>query len=231
MVAIISAMRSEIESLRALLTGEEYVCISGCDIWRGRLYGKDVLCAVCGEGKVNAALCAQAVIMTYHPDAVINVGVGGGIASFLNVGDVVVADRVVQHDFDVSALGYKRGQLCNFDDVYIPCDIALCSALFSAAKKTMAGSEFHAYKGVVATGDCFVSDSIRARDISDAFGAYVVEMEGASIGQVCALNDTPFCVVRAVSDSGSDSAFQDFRTFLEHAVNQSLALIGAYFKN
>ena len=231
MIAIISAMRSEIEALCDKMHCTQNICLSGCDIYIGKLAGQDVLCAISGEGKVNAAACTEAVILKYQPSAVINIGVGGGIAPFLQTGDIVIADKVVQHDYDVSALGFNPGQVCNFEDIYMICDQAICECLYSSAKEVMSDGIYYVYKGIIATGDSFISNSVRARDIAAQFDAYVVEMEGASVGQVCLLNRIPFCIVRTVSDNGGDSASLDFHTFLTIAIKNITNIIEYYLMN
>ena len=93
-------MESEIKAICDKLDNVKHDVISGCSIDTGTLFGLPVVCAVCGEGKVNAAMCTQSVILRFSPDAVINLGVGGGVYPGLKTGDIVVADRVVQHDYD-----------------------------------------------------------------------------------------------------------------------------------
>lgn len=230
MLAIISAMESEIKAICDKLDNVKHDVISGCSIDTGTLFGLPVVCAVCGEGKVNAAMCTQGVILRFSPDAVINLGVGGGVYPGLKTGDIVVADRVVQHDYDVSALGYEPGRVCNFEQVYMPCDPILADALFSCANNVL-DDTFCVYRGTVATGDSFISDSVRAKGIFERFGAYIVDMEGASIGQVCLLNQIPFGVVRAVSDNGDDGAFKSFRDFLDYAVGNSVRMIESYVQH
>ena len=227
-IAIISAMRSEIEAVIALLKNAEKKTVSGSDIYSGTYFGNEIICAVSAEGKVNAAVCTQSVILLYNPDAVINLGVGGGIDTSLNPGDVVVATSVVQHDYDCEKLGYEKGRVCNFEVPQMMCDEKICEKLFACAE---AVGGFKVLKGVVATGDQFISSTAVARRIREEFGAAVVEMEGAAVGQTCVLNGVPFGVVRAVSDSGDDSAFGSFREFLDFAVGNSVAIVKRFLES
>lgn len=227
-IAIISAMRSEIEAVIALLENAEKRNISGADIYEGTYAENEVICAVSAEGKVNAAVCTQTVILLYKPEIVINLGVGGGIDPSLKPGDVVVATSVLQHDYDCEKLGYAKGQVCNFAVPQMKCDEKICEKLFACAEKV---GGFAVSKGIVATGDQFVSSTETARRIREEFGASVVEMESAAVGQTCLLNSVPFGVVRAVSDSGDDSAFGSFREFLDFAVANSVELIKRFLDN
>ena len=208
-IAIISAMRSEIEAVIALLENAEKKTVSGSDIYSGTYFGNEIICAVSAEGKVNAAVCTQSVILLYNPDAVINLGVGGGIDTSLNPGD-------------------EKGRVCNFEVPQMKCDEKICEKLFACAE---AVGGFKVLKGVVATGDQFISSTAVARRIREEFGAAVVEMEGAAVGQTCVLNGVPFGVVRAVSDSGDDSAFGSFREFLDFAVGNSVAIVKRFLES
>lgn len=227
-IAIISAMSEEIKSVSERLENSEKKNVSGFELVIGTIFGKTVCCAVSGEGKVNAAMCTEAVILLYKPDFIINVGVAGGVKSFLKAGDVVVAEDVCQHDFDISALGYKKGQICNIESIKIPCDKYIGETLFNASREH---GEINVYRGTVATGDIFVSDNSAVRNIDSEFDAYAVEMESASIGQVCYLNKVPFGILRAISDKGDDSAFSSFREFLDFAVEKTVDIVISFIKN
>jgi MTA/SAH nucleosidase len=226
-IAIISAMSSEIEAVIDILDKIEKKKVGGSDIYSGKYKENEIICAVSYEGKVNAAVCAQSVILLYKPDAVINLGVGGGIDPSLKPGDVVVATSVVQHDFNCEKRGYAKGQVCNFETPLMKCDDGIREKLFDCAKEI---DGITVTQGIVATGDQFVSSTATARRIRKEFGASVVEMESAAIGQTCLLNGIPFGVVRAVSDNGDDSAFGSFGDFLEFAVANSVKLIKRFLE-
>ena len=107
------------------------------------------------------------------------------------------------------------------------CDDGIREKLFDCAKEI---DGITVTQGIVATGDQFVSSTATARRIRKEFGASVVEMESAAIGQTCLLNGIPFGVVRAVSDNGDDSAFGSFGDFLEFAVANSVKLIKRFLE-
>ena len=108
-IGIIAAMQMELDGLKAAMTDTEIETVSGMEFVRGRIAGKDVVAVVCGIGKVFAAMCAQTLILKYAPDAVINIGVAGAVGPGLRVMEVVVADKVCQHDMDTSAIGDPVG--------------------------------------------------------------------------------------------------------------------------
>ena len=161
-IGIIGAMDSEVRYLIGCLKECKITKIYGMEFAAGYLCDKPVVVTKCGVGKVNAARCTQYLIDTYKPSAVINTGIGGGIAPGLKVGDAVVADGLVQHDFDVTAFGYAKGYLWTGKDkdkptVFRP-DAKVSDALVKAAESILKGTGVGIHRGIVASGDLFVAD-------------------------------------------------------------------------
>ena len=202
MIGLIAAMSIEMENLCALASVREERCVSGIRFVTAVLDGKDVVLAVCGEGKVNAAMCAEAMILLYHPTLIINTGVAGGLSPTLRVPDVAIATSVVEHDYDISPLGYAPGE------VLFPGGSATSfatDAKATAAMRTAAEAEgVHAELGPILSGDQFIADVAVKERLITLFHGIACEMEGGSIGHVCYLNKTPFAVLRAISDTADD---------------------------
>ena len=226
MIGIIAAMNVEMESLRSHMENTETDVISGIRFVRGTLEGKEVVTAVCGIGKVFAAMCAQTMIMHYTPDRIINTGVAGTLTDKLTIGSIAVSSAVVQHDMDTSALGDPVGLISGINKIELPADRLLSGQLSACAKVMGIRTE----TGVIASGDQFVASSERKAFIVDHFKAIACEMEGAAIGQVCYANKVPFCVLRAISDSADGSSHMDYPTFVKMAAEQSVALIRRFMR-
>lgn len=220
-LGIIAAMAKEAQPLIHRMTDTDTETLSGITFTRGRLCGHTAVIAVCGVGKVFAALCAQTMLLRYAPQRVINTGVAGGLIDALPVGGLAIADRVAQHDLDTSALGDPVGWISGLDTVYLPCDPELVRRL----SETAADMGLPMHIGVIASGDRFVSLPQDKRRLHEQFGAIACEMEGAAIGQVCAVNRVPFAVVRAISDSVGGQAEMEYTAFAEMAAAQSVNLI------
>ena len=109
MTGIIGAMKIEVETIKSLMQDKQSEVISGVEYVTGTLHGKKIVTAVCGIGKVAAAMCAQTMILKYAPARIINTGVGGSLSEKLAIGDVAVAESLVQHDMDTSPLGDPVG--------------------------------------------------------------------------------------------------------------------------
>ena len=226
MIGIIAAMNVEMESLRSHIENPVTEVISGIRFVRGMLEGKEVVTAVCGIGKVFAALCAQTMILHYTPDRIINTGVAGTLTDKLDIGSIAVSSAVVQHDMDTSPLGDPVGLISGINKVELPAD-RLMSGQLSACAKIMG---IKTETGVIASGDQFVASAERKAFIVDRFKAIACEMEGAAIGQVCYVNKVPFCVLRAISDSADGSSHMDYPTFVKMAAEQSVALMRRFLR-
>ena len=227
MIGIIAAMNVEMESLRSYMTNTTTETVSGVTFVRGTLEGKEVVTAVCGIGKVFAALCTQTMIMHYEPEAIINTGVAGTLTDALSIGSIAVSTAVVQHDMDTSPLGDPVGLISGINKIEIPADRLLTSKLFACAKVM----GINTTAGVIASGDQFVASSEKKQLIVDRFGAIACEMEGAAVGQVCYVNKVPFCVLRAISDSADGSSHMDYPQFVKMAAEQSVNLMRRFIRS
>lgn len=157
---------------------------------------KNVTCFLVesGMGKVNAARITQILINKMNVDIILNVGVAGSISRNINKCDIVIGEKLVQHDFDLTLLNFEKGLIPNVGK-YIDCDQELINIAKTIKMETKVTS------GIISSGDIFVSEEKMGAKINKKFGALCVEMEGASIAQVCHLCNIPFLVIRAIYDS------------------------------
>lgn len=224
-VGIIGAMDVEVRQFVCAMTGCREETIAATTYYIGRLSSVPCVVAKCGVGKVNAAVCAQTMILRFAPRCVINLGVAGGIGRDVKIGDLVIASACVQYDFDTTAFGDPLGFLSIGSEncVEIPCDPAIAQQM-----KQVAGEIYgHAHIGVVATGDRFVADPDVCEGLRQQFAAKACEMEGGSIAHVCKLNGVPVAVLRAISDNADDDGTMDFAEFASVSAEKSQALMAA----
>jgi adenosylhomocysteine nucleosidase len=196
----------------------------------GLLAGKPIVNAVSGFGKAAAATTVAAALERYAPSHVVFAGVAGGVGDAVDIGDVVVATGLVQHDFDASPI-FERFVIPSIGVAEIPTDVALTGALISAATRyldsqyatdmenvELAGvdpTRTQIHTGLVASGDRFVSHAAEASSlVAELPGVLAVEMEGAAVAQVCAEAGVPVAVFRSISDRADESAEVDFLTFI-----------------
>lgn len=234
MLGIIGALDIEIDGIKSLMTDIEVNTVSKIIFYKGKINGKECVVAQCGVGKVNAAMCAQTMILNYNVTAVINTGVAGALNKKLNIGDIVVSSAVVHHDNkclvdEGQGEAFARGTIQFSDEIitYIKADKELSEKIYSECKKDLAN--INVYLETVASGEQFVSGKAARLEIGEFFGAYCCEMEGAAIGQVCYRNEIPFAILRAISDTVDDNDYMDFEKFKVVAAEETLKVIKAFF--
>ena len=225
-IGIIGALTEEVSGLIAELSEHRSETVGGVEYHTGVIDGKRVAIAKCGVGKVFAALCAEAMIIKYAPDLIINTGVGGALASGLKTADIVIADKLCQHDMDTSPLGDPKGLISGINKIYFEADKRAVEILKDAALEL----SLSATVGTVASGDRFVADKADKLKIVEEFSASACEMEGGAIAQVAFVNGTAFAVIRAISDSADGDATIDYPEFLPIAAKNSSALTRALIK-
>ena len=218
-IGVIGAMQMEVDELKASMENAKTEEYSGVTYVSGTIEGKEVVAAVCGIGKVFAAICAEAMILKFNVDCVINIGVAGTLCKELGVMDVAVADQVVQHDMNTSALGDPIGLLSGLNQVFLPSDEKMRKLLCSCLQD----KGIHYKVGTIATGDLFLHKETQKALLHARFNAIAGEMEGGSIGQVCYVNQVPFAILRSISDG--KGAEMDYATFAEKAAQVGIEVI------
>ena len=221
-IGIIGAMDEEVATLKDALTDKKTTVIGGVEYCTGKLEGKDVVIVRCGVGKVNAGICTEHLINDFHADRVINTGVAGSLDADIDIGDIVVSTDVVQHDFDVTPLGFEPGELYDLQMVGIPADEKLRRNAVNAV--TEAAPDVHVFEGRVLTGDQFIASKEKKNSLIENFGGMCCEMEGGAIAQVCCQNSVPFVIIRAISDKADDSEEVSYNIFMEDAAEHCAAI-------
>ena len=221
-LGIISAMAEELELLLKDMDIKEESKKANMTFYRGTLENKDIIAVVCGIGKVNAAVCSQILISEFNVDSIINVGVAGGIGKDIYPGDVVVGTNLVQHDMDTTAFGDPFGQIPRLDTFDFKCDEKLVNAALESCEEI---TEINTFSGRIISGDQFISSVDKIKWFEKEFNAMACEMEGASIAQVCYLNNIPCVVIRSISDNANNGAHMDYEKFIPIAVRNSTKIL------
>ncbi len=230
MIGFIGAMDIEVDGLVALIENGRTESMGGLVFHRGTILGRDVVVSMCGVGIVNAAACTAAMIALYKPSEIIDIGVAGGLlkSQGMKRGDIVVSTGVVQHDMDVTPLGYAPGVVPDEEGPVRKSDEALTHRLYESAKRCSGGNVF---LGVIASGNQFIGSSDRSAKIADTFGAAATEMEGAAVGYVCDKLGVPFCIMRSISDCADDDASVSYPEFCNAAAKEAIAIAKDYISN
>ncbi|GGF27098.1 5'-methylthioadenosine/S-adenosylhomocysteine nucleosidase [Halobacillus andaensis] len=228
-IGIIGPMEVEIDLLRSNMEVEETTEKGELTFYEGELEGQDIVLVQSGIGKVNAAVAAQMLISEFDVDQLINSGVAGGIHPDLGLGDIVISTETVHHDMDETAKGYEPGQIPYMDTRFFEADEELIELAREGTKDLP--DYVDVFEGRIATGDQFIASEEKTEWIYDTFDAYVVEMEGAAVGQVAYLNEIPYVVIRSASDDAGEEASDIQENFVEEAAKNSSDVIEEILQN
>lgn len=243
---LIFAMREEQEGLEAFITKQQRYQIAQREFIQGYLYGHPVVMVLAGIGKVAAASTTNLLIHHFQVNQLLLSGVAGAADTNLQVGDIVIAAELLQHDMDASPL-FPRFEIPLTGKSRFSTDSILTQDLqkatlafiqemhhhFSEAQL----SEFHLHQvqmrmGLIGSGDQFIHDHQVLNNLKQALpDLLAVEMEGAAIAQVCHEHNLPFAILRTISDSADDSAHIDFQHFVKNvAAPYTLGILKKYFE-
>ena len=203
MIGIIVAEEKELNAVKEIMNNIEEINIYEKIFYKGLIENKEVIVVKSNAGKVNSARSCQILIDKFNPSLIINVGTAGSIDNRLEIGDVVVANTLVQYDFDVTPFGRKLGEIENIGE---------CIKVNEELLNLFA--DMNVSIGCIASGDKFIVDINEKNNIRNIFNALCVEMEGTSIAQVCYLDKVPFLVIRSITDKLDGSSKVDFEEFL-----------------
>lgn len=227
-IGIIGAMEIEVSTLKKAMSMEQIVTKAGMDFYEGILEGTSVVVVRSGVGKVNAAICVQILADLFHVTHIINTGVAGSLNADLDIGEILVSEKAIQHDMDVSALGYEPGQIPGLPGKEFMADPRMADAIIEACRH--ANPDITVVKGCVVSGDQFISSAEVKERLISTFHGDCAEMEGASVAQASFLNNLPFVIIRAISDKADGSAEMDFPVFEKEAAKHCANMVIEYVK-
>jgi len=226
-IGIIGAMEEEVQFLIRDMDFKRKEVKAKMEFSLGSIHNKNVVIVTSGIGKVNAAICAQILIDDFNVDYIINVGIAGGTEENIYPGDIVIGENLVQHDMDTTAFGDKIGQIPRLDTYDFKCD----KTLIKYAQESCKDIKGHNYfTGRIVSGDQFIANVSKIQWLNSEFGCLACEMEGASIAQVCYLNEVPFIIIRSISDNANNGAQMDYEKFKDIAVENATNILNNMLK-
>lgn len=239
---LICAIPQERVDLKAALDHDETMTVAGLEFDRGRLDGHAVVVAEAGIGKVNTAVVATLLASRFDVDLLAFSGVAGGLDPDLAIGDLVIAERAIQHDCGVieddRLEPYQAGHVPFFN----PTDrmgyeaepamldrirTALADLAFPplAAEAGGSGRPTEIAYGTILAGDQYIHCETTRERLHKTFDARAVAMEGGAMAQVAERFGLPWLEIRALSDlAGADSRF-DFSRFVDAVASRSVTVL------
>lgn len=215
-LAVMGAMEEEIEPLLEHFTDVKVTEFAKNKYYEVTYNGLEIVIAYSKIGKVFASLTASTLIEKFGCDTLLFSGVAGGINPELKIGDLIIANKLCQHDLDITAFGHPHG--------FVPGGavfVETSKELNSIAKEVASENGLKVIEGVIATGDQFVHSTERKEFIESTFKADALEMEGASVAVVCDALNVPCFILRAISDTADMDAGFDFDEFLKSSAKNS----------
>ena len=243
MIGIISAMPEEVESLLNALQNKNTSIKGMRTYYTGTLFNKKVVIVFSRWGKIAAATTATQLINDFSLDEIIFTGVAGAINTNLNIGDIVIGNKLFQHDlnatpfyqqFHIPILNIKSISTKNTDRLINATSLFLnnyITYINPAEAKIFNINNPKIIYGDIASGDQFISSKERIKEINNALPSVIcVEMEGAAVAQVCYEYKIPFSIIRIISDKANENAGIDFEQFSKSiASNYALGILKNYF--
>jgi len=223
MIGIIGAMHEEVTELKEMMTDIEEIKILELVFYKGILENKDVILVEGGIGKVNSSVCTTLLIDRFKVEKLIFTGVAGGTNPNIEVGDIVISNELIEHDFDCVAFGMKPGEIPRMDTSIFKADKNLIKIAEESALSLF--DRENIYIGRIVSGDEFVAESQKINWLRETFNSECTEMEGAAVAHVCHLFKVPFVIIRSISDKANDDAKTDFQEFVKLAAKNSKNLI------
>lgn len=223
MIGIIGAMHEEIVELKNMISNLEEEKILDITFYKGTLEGKKIVLVEGGIGKVNSSVCTTLLIDRFKVDQLIFTGVAGGTNPNIEVGNIVISNELIQHDFDCTAFGMKHGEIPRMDTSIFKADKNLIEIAEKSALELFDTKNI--YTGRIVSGDTFVAESKKINWLRETFNSECTEMEGAAVAHVCFLFKIPFVIIRSISDKANGNAKTDFQEFVKLAAKNSKNLI------
>ena len=225
-IGIIAAMPEELIHLTQNLEKPQEVQVMGNTYYTGTIGKTEVVLVQSGIGKVMSAMSVAVLADHFQVEAIINTGSAGALAEGIAVGDVVIADKLVYHDVDVTAFGYAYGQMAG-QPLYFESD----KNFITRIQTNLSQLDQTWHLGLIATGDSFIAGEDKIASIKSHFpDVLAVEMEGAAIAQAAQALDLPFLVIRAMSDNANHEASISFDEFIIEAGRRSAQVLLAFLK-
>lgn len=227
-IGIIGAMETEVSLIKESMQKSgamKEISAGGLVFFEGNIGGTDVVAVKSGVGKVNAALCAQNLIIRFGVTHIINTGIAGAMGGNLKIFDMVVSSDAVYHDMEAVAFGYKPTEIPQMKCSAFPADRKLIEIAKTAFEKANKISGRKILEGRIATGDQFIADKESKTHIREICFPLCCEMEGAAIAHACYLNNTPYLVLRCISDMADDTVEATYSFNEDDAAKESASVV------
>nr|WP_315249980.1 5'-methylthioadenosine/adenosylhomocysteine nucleosidase [uncultured Flavobacterium sp.] len=236
-IGILGAMPEEINGVVSLLKDRKEVVKGMRTYYTGTINDIEAVVVFSRWGKVASATTVTHLIVEFGITELMFTGVAGAISPDLNIGDIVIANCLVQHDLDARPI-MKRFEipLLGMTEIFLPKHIldnvieqinelvgkeSLVQQLSSKQQELFLLTEQKVVVGQIASGDKFFSSTLEKENLLDILpDVLCVEMEGAAVMQVCFEYDIPCVIIRIISDTANENSVVDFNQFIAQVASK-----------
>ena len=215
-IGIIAAMNEEMQEIKKIMDNLTEKVIFDLVFYIGTIEDRECVLVECGIGKVNAARTTQILIDNFDIEFIVNIGTAASTNEKLNITDVVIGEKFVEYDFDITAFGHEKGYITGLGK-YTQSDKQLVEKCKAVMDEIDTSNSYKVYIGTVASADMFCTDKKLAKKLYEEFDAICVEMESAAVAHICTLDKVPFIVIRSISDSPNGNNNIEFHEYLKIA--------------
>lgn len=226
-IGIIGAINQEIKILKKVIHPYKKKKVGKYKIYIGIFKKNNIFLIQSGIGKVSASIACMILIHLYKIDIIINSGSAGSLVVSLNIGDVIIPDKICYYDVDLVSFGYSRGQIPKY-----PKEFVIEKKIHVFLKSITEKFQLKFKKGLIISGDSFIRGDIFIKKLKNQFpSAIAVEMESAAIAQVCYQFTLPFIIVKSISDLSDANATLNFKKNIDTASFQSSSIVKIILEN
>ena len=218
MIGIIGAMDEEISVILSEMNNISEYNINNIKFYKGKIYDKDLVLVKSGIGMVNASIITTLLIKEFDVNKILFSGVAGSLNKNINVGDIVIADSLVEYMLDATEFGYEIGQIPRMENSVFKSE-NLLNKIRDILKKD---SIFY---GKILSGDKFVSNLEEKEKIGKKFDALAVDMESAAVAHCAYILGVEFAIIRSISDSLNSDSVMEYAEFVNVAAMNSKEIL------
>jgi len=218
MIGIIGAMDEEISVILSEMNNISEYNINNIKFYKGKIYDKDLVLVKSGIGMVNASIITTLLIKEFDVNKILFSGVAGSLNKNINVGDIVIADSLVEYMFDATEFGYEIGQIPRMEN-----SVFKSENLLNKIRDILKNDSI--FYGKILSGDKFVSNLEEKEKIGKKFDALAVDMESAAVAHCAYILGVEFAIIRSISDSLNSDSVMEYAEFVNVAAMNSKEIL------
>lgn len=220
MIAILTSDFIDLENLLPREYNPQCQLVNGLKVYHICVNGKRAIIVNVGESKVYVTRNVMTIIDCFHPDLLINTGNLAGLNG-IAFNSIFISTNTLQHDVDVTALGFTAGEIPELTQTQFPANAGLIGYANNAVQRLGLASS----SGTIGSGDQFIASTTRANALRTQFNIDAIDMESATIGEIAQLEDLDYVTIKGISNNADDNAVNDYYAYKATANSSALTVV------